>query len=159
MMNRLIVILAIVLLSSCCSKRVVSKVDSSDSTSIVRREYKTDSIAKKEKAEQSVASISNAVVIIEDIVYDTDKADSAGVAPIKQRKTTRIDYGNATTIKTEKEIQVDSTASVTDSLTIERKNITIEDRVEEKSSHPPWIWIVVIIVLFLGLIGLVGFLR
>lgn len=160
-MNKAVVlfIVSIVCLACATTRKAHTSSHHADTTSIISIKDAVDSVTKDAIRHKILTSTDNAIVIYESIVYDTDKVDSLGNAPVKERKRAKIDY---TGTQEEEDIIItsfDSTSHRRDSTQTIQSSETHTEVEERKTSHPPWIYITVLMVILFGLIIIVRFLR
>lgn len=161
-MKKILSISIIIVVCACAcssSRKAHGILQTNDVRQVERKEYTVDSLAKLSVAETLSLTIDNAEIVIESIAYDTNKLDSLGVAPVKEKKRTRISYVGTQKVEEVVTASTDSVSHKTDTIQINHISDVYMEEEKEKSSHPPWTnTVLLIVIVILGLI-IIKFLR
>lgn len=153
-MKHYITIAMLLLLSSCCTTKMAQSHHEATATT-TRHEHKADSVARKSVASEHIEDIADIVILIEQTIYDTSKADTSGKATIKEVRRTTISKTSKTTTDKAVTENVDSTSNYADT-TYNRRTIEAhEDTTEGTGDKPPWWASLTILGLLICIIGLV----
>lgn len=120
---------------ACGTKKMHTSSQYADSIRWERRTHQTDSLARKAVTDELLTHIGKTDILIEEVVYDTDKADSTGKAPVASRKRTTIRKQDTTAIATTSQEQATAISQATDTTTHQQGSRGKEEA--EESRHPP----------------------
>lgn len=120
---------------ACGTKKMHTSSQYADSVRWERRTHQTDSLARKAVTDELLTHIGKTDILIEEVVYDTDKADSTGNAPVASRKRIKIRKQDTTAIATTSQEQATVISQAT-ATTTHQQGSRGKEEVEE-SRHPP----------------------
>ena len=120
---------------ACGTKKMHTSSQYADSIKWDRRMHQTDSVAHKAVTDELLTHIGKTDILIEEVIYDTDKADSTGKAPVASRKRTTIRKRDTTAIATTSQEQATAISQATDTTTHQQGSRGKEE--VEESRHPP----------------------
>lgn len=120
---------------ACGTKKMHTSSQYADSIRWERRTHQTDSLARKAVTDELLTHIGKTDILIEEVVYDTDKADSTGKAPVASRRRTTIRKQDTTAIATTSLEQATAISQATDTTTHQQGSRGKEE--VEESRHPP----------------------
>lgn len=120
---------------ACSTKKMHTSSQYADSIRWERRTHQADSLARKAVTDELLTHIGKTDILIEEVVYDTDKADSTGKAPVARRKRTTIRKKGTTAIATTSQEQATAISQATNTTTHEQGSRGKEE--VEESRHPP----------------------
>lgn len=153
-MKHNIIIATLLLLSSCCTTKKAQTYHETTATT-TRHEHKADSMARKSVASEHIEDIADIVILVEQTIYDTSKADTLGKATIKEVRRTTISKTSKTTTDKAVAETIDSTSNYADT-TYNRRTIEAHgDTTEGTDDKPPWCASLTILGLLICIIGLV----
>lgn len=138
---------------ACGTKKMHTSSQYADSIRWERRTYQADSVARKAVTDELLTHIGKTDILIEEVVYDNDKADSTGKAPVASRKRTTIRKQDTTAIATTSTEQATAISQATDTTTHQQGSRGKEE--VEESRHPPeslWTFTTMLVVVFVIII-------
>lgn len=151
---RYYIIYITLLLTSCCTTKKAQTYHEATATT-TRHEHKADSVARKSVASEHIEDIADIVILVEQTIYDTSKADTLGKATIKEVRRTTISKTSKTTTDKAVTENVDSTSNYADTTYTRRTIEAHEDATEGTGDKPPWWAPLTILGLLIVIIGLV----
>lgn len=120
---------------ACGTKKMHTSSQYADSIKLERHTHQTDSLARKAVTDELLTHIGKTDILIEEVVYDTDKADSTGKAPVASCKRIKIRKQDTTAIATTSQKQATVISQATDTTTHQQGSRGKEEA--EESRHPP----------------------
>lgn len=138
---------AIVVVCSCSSRRTITNATQKDSISIRHYATQADSMSIFTYSDVSVKEIGNILLIEEVEIYDTNKMDSLGNAPVKEKRKRTLGGSRVRTEGTTTTTIVDSVAMAQDTTRIDIQHDSAEEITEEKNKPPEWVCYIFIVIL------------
>ena len=134
-MRKYIALLITATCVACGTKKMHTSSQYADSIKLERHTHQTDSLARKAVTDELLTHIGKTDILIEEVVYDTNKADSTGKAPVASRKRIKIRKQDTTAITATSQKQTTVINQATDTTT-HQQGSRGKEKVEE-SRHPP----------------------
>lgn len=132
---------------ACGTKKMHTSSQYADSIRWEKRTHQADSLARKAVTDELLTHIGKTDILIEEVVYDNDKADSTGKAPVARRKRTTIRKQDTTAVTSTSQEQATAISQATDTTTHQQGSRGKEEI--EESRHPPefpWVFVAMLVM-------------